>query len=181
VGNSIGGALAVVIAAEHPERVLRLVLIDSGGFNAAQARRPPLLRMIGAVPPALLERLPLRRTLTRTALHQVFYEANRVTDEQVEEYVAPMLRPGAVRSLHSLLSSPRIETRAFVEMLARIDAPTLILWGKQDRWVPVADADRFGDILADRRLIILSRCGHLPQEERPAETQALVESFLASR
>jgi len=181
IGNSLGGAVASVVAAEHPQRVERLVLIDSAGFNFSHRRRPALLRLVGAVPGALLERLPVRRALTRAALRQVFLDQSKVTEERVEEYVAPLLRPGAVRSLQALLSSGEAETPAFAELLSRISAPTLILWGKEDRWVPVADADRFGAAIEGSRTIILKRCGHLPQEERPAETLALVNSFLAAR
>lgn len=181
IGNSMGGAVAAVLAAEHPERVERLVLIDSAGFNLARERRPSLLRLIGAVPGRLLERLPVRRALTRAALRQVFFDESKVTAERIDEYLAPLLRPGAVRSLKSLLGSQDVEPTAFAALLYRISAPTLILWGKEDRWIPAADADRFGGAIGGSRTIILKRCGHLPQEERPAETLALVQSFLASR
>ena len=181
VGNSLGGAVAVVVAAERPERVERLVLIDAAGFNLAPEDRPAILRFVSAVPRLLLERLPVRRRLTRTALRQVFLDPAKVTEERVEEYAAPMLRTGAVSSLHSLLTSSSNEIDHFEELLARVSVPTLILWGREDRWAPVADADRFGAAIPGSRTIILRRCGHIPQEERPAETQVLVESFLSSR
>jgi pimeloyl-ACP methyl ester carboxylesterase len=181
IGNSLGGAVAALLAVELPVRVERLVLIDSAGFNFSREKRPALLRLVGAVPAGVLERLPVRRALTRAALRQVFFDRSKLTDERVEEYVAPLQRPGAVRSLGSLLSSREAGAGAFGELLARISAPTLILWGNEDRWVPVADADRFAGAIAGSRTIILKRCGHLPQEERPAETLALVESFLGAR
>lgn len=180
-GNSLGGAVAIVVAAERPERVDRLVLIDAAGFNLAPEDRPGILRFVSAVPDILLERLPVRRWLTRAALRQVFLDPAQVTDERVEEYVAPMLRPGAARSLRSLLTSSSNELDHFEELLARVRSPTLILWGREDRWVPVADADKFGAAMPGSRTIVLKRCGHLPQEERPAETLALIQSFLASR
>lgn len=180
-GNSLGGAVAIVVAAERPERVERLVLIDAAGFNLAPEDRPGILRFVSAVPDILLERLPVRRWLTRAALRQVFLDPGNVTEERVEEYVAPMLRPGAARSLRSLLTSSSNELDHFEELLARVRSPTLILWGREDRWVPVADADKFGAAMPGSRTIVLKRCGHLPQEERPAETLALIQSFLASR
>lgn len=180
-GNSLGGAVAIVLAAERPERVDRLVLIDAAGFNFAPEDRPAIFRFVSAVPGILLERLPVRRWLTRAALRQVFLDPAQVTDERVEEYAAPMLRAGAARALQSLLTSSSHELDHFEELLARVRSPTLILWGREDRWVPVTDADRFGAAIQGSRTIILKRCGHIPQEERPAETLALVESFLASR
>lgn len=181
VGSSLGGTVAVVVAAQQPERVERMVLIDSAGFNLRREDWPAVLRLVASVPPALLERAPFRRRLARLALRQVFLDQSKVTDERVEEYAAPMLRPGAARSLRSLLLSPAADDQAFQALLARVAAPTLILWGKEDRWVPVSDADRFGAALKGSRTIVLRRCGHLPQEERPAETLALVRSFLAAR
>lgn len=180
-GNSLGGAVAIVVAAERPERVERLVLIGSAGFNLAPERRPAILRLVTMVPGLFLERLPIRRVLTRRGLRHVFLDAGKVTEERVEEYAAPMLRPGAARSLHSLLTSSSSELDHFEELLARVRSPTLILWGREDRWVPVADADKFGAAMPGSRTIVLKRCGHLPQEERPAETLALIQSFLASR
>lgn len=179
-GSSLGGAVAVVVAAERPERVERLVLIDSAGFNLARSKRPALLRLVRSLPGAVLERLPIRRPLTRLGLRQVFLDPGMVTEERVEEYAAPLLRPGSLRSLRSLLSED-FDEAGFESLLSRVEAPTLILWGREDRWAPVADADRFGAAIRGSRTIVLKRCGHLPQEERPAETLALVDSFLASR
>jgi len=180
VGNSMGGAAAAAIAADHPDRVERLVLIDSAGLNLAPKDRPAVLRLVGALPGAVLERLPVRRALTRLALPQVFFDPRLVTEERFEEYLAPLLRRGAVVSLSSLLSTPHADAAQFQALLRRIRAPTLILWGREDRWIPVAQADRFAAAIPNARLTILAGCGHLPQEERPLETAALVASFLAS-
>jgi pimeloyl-ACP methyl ester carboxylesterase len=181
VGNSLGGAVALAVAAEHPERVERLVLIDSAGFNFAPEMRPAVSSLADAMPTALLERMPLRRQFTRAALSQVFLDQDKVTDERVEEYLAVLQRPGSVRSIQALLPSRISEFTRFGELASRVRAPTLILWGKEDRWVPVEQAELFASAIRGSRTVILRRCGHVPQEERPAETQALVESFLASR
>jgi len=178
-GNSLGGAVAIAIAAEHPERVERLVLLDAAGFNVDPAQRPAILRLAGATPAALLEILPVRRQLTRVALRQVFHDQAKVSDERVEEYVAPLLRPGTVRSIQSLLGSTVADAAAFPDLVARVRAPTLILWGNEDRWVPLEQAELFAAAIPGSRTIVLRRCGHTPQEERPIETRALVESFLS--
>lgn len=177
-GNSLGGAVAVLVAARAPERVEKLVLIDSAGFNLAEPDRPALLRLVGSLPAFVLEALPLRRTLTRLGLRQVFFDPRRVSEERVEEYAAPLLRPGAVRALLALLRAPGLDSAAFTAELAKVRAPTLILWGREDRWIPVAQADRFAEALPGSRTIVLAGCGHVPQEERPAETAALIRSFL---
>jgi pimeloyl-ACP methyl ester carboxylesterase len=180
-GNSLGGAVAVTVAAEHPGRVDRLVLIDSAGFNLAESDWPFLLRFVARAPPLLLEHVPIRRPLTRIALLQVFHDKAKVTEERVEEYVAPLLRPGTVRCLQSLLVSRGGRAADFAALAERVGVPTLILWGREDRWTPVTYADRFAAAIRQSRTVVLTRCGHMPQEERPVETLALVQSFLASR
>jgi len=180
VGNSLGGGVGVVLAARHPERVRRLVLIDSAGFNLEPSRRPLMLRLVGSAPVAsLLELLPLRRLVVKAALRQVFYDRARVTPERVEEYLAPLVRPGAIPALRSLLS--RVDGFGLPALIRDVRVPTLIVWGRQDRWVPVADADRFASAIPGSRKVVLEECGHVPQEERPAEVGHLLEEFSPGR
>jgi pimeloyl-ACP methyl ester carboxylesterase len=180
VGNSLGGGVGVVLAARHPERVRRLVLIDSAGFNLEPSRRPLILRLVGSAPAAsLLERLPIRRLVVKAALRQIFYDRSRVTPERVEEYLAPLVRPGAIPALRSLLL--RVDAVGLPALIRDVRVPTLIVWGRQDRWVPVADADRFASAIPGSRKVVLEECGHVPQEERPAEIGHLVEEFSPGR
>ena len=180
VGNSLGGGVAAAVAATHPERVDRLVLVDSVGYNLAAKDRPALLRAAGWKPGArLIEALPLRRALVREALRQVFYDDRMVTDDRVEEYVAPLMRPGAVAAAQSLLAGG--DDMGLPGVLARVRVPTLVLWGREDAWVPVAQADRFLAAIPGSRKVVLESCGHMPQEERPAEVARLLEEFLPVR
>jgi pimeloyl-ACP methyl ester carboxylesterase len=176
VGNSLGGSVAVMLAARHPERVRRIVLIDAAGFNLDPSRRPLILRLIGFAPvPAALDALPIRRRVVTAALRQVFHERSRVTPEKVEEYLAPLARPGATEVIRSLLNQPA--SFGLPALVREVRVPTLIIWGRNDRWVPVADADRFASAIPAARKVVLEECGHLPQEERPAEVARLLEEF----
>jgi pimeloyl-ACP methyl ester carboxylesterase len=181
VGNSMGGAVAVVLAATAPSRVGRLVLIDAAGFNLAARERPFLIRLAGSGPmAAVLDHLPVRRLMVRAALRQVFHDPALVTRDRVEEYAAPMLRPGAPAAIRSLLATLRLHPTAVAELVPRVQAPTLILWGAHDAWIPPRDADRFARAIAGSRTVVLEDCGHLPQEERPAEVARLLVEFLDS-
>ena len=176
VGNSLGGAVAAVLAARHPERVRRLVLIDSAGFNLEPSKRPMILRLAGSAPvAAALDALPVRRWLVTRALRQVFYDPARVTPERVEEYLAPLARPGTADAVRSLLSDR--SGFGLPALVSEVRVPTLIVWGRNDRWVPLADADRFAAAIPGSRKVVLEECGHVPQEERPAEVVHLLEEF----
>ncbi len=183
VGNSLGGAAAVAVAAVYPEMVEKLVLIDAAGYSLREDERPAIVRLVGSRRMGgLLEALPLRRWLARRALREVFHDPAQVTPQEVEEYLAPFWRPTALASARSLLSSPEWrEPAAFRALVARVHAPTLVLWGADDRWIPVADADRFAAAIPGARTRILPDCGHMPQEERPGEVATALEDFLDGR
>jgi pimeloyl-ACP methyl ester carboxylesterase len=181
VGNSLGGAVAVWVAARAPTRVDRLVLLDAAGYNLAPRDRPLLLRLAGSPLGALTDHLPIRRPMVRIGLRQVFYDDSLVTDERVEEYAAPLFRPGAAAAIRSLLNSLGHEGVAFPGVIAQVKAPTLIVWGREDAWIPVRDADRFAATIPGSRTVVLEACGHMPQEERPAEVLRLLSEFLDGR
>lgn len=177
VGHSLGGAVACVTTAQRPAQVRRLALIDAAGFNLAPGERPALLRVLGAVPARVFEWLPLRRPAIRLGLRQVFHDDARLTPERVDEYVAPLIRPGASAAVRSLLGSrDRLGVPALV---GEIRAPTLVLWGRHDRWIDVSQADRFVSAIPGSRKVVLEDCGHMPQEERPARVAELLREFFA--
>jgi pimeloyl-ACP methyl ester carboxylesterase len=180
VGNSLGGGAAVVSAATRPERVDHLVLIDSVGFNLAPRDRPLLLRAMGWKPAArIVEALPVRRAMVTAALRQVFFDDRLVTTERIDEYVAPLMRPGAVGAAQAILASG--DDMGLPGLVSRVRAPTLVLWGREDAWVPVAQADAFVAAIPGSRKVVIEGCGHLPQEERPDQVAALLEAFLPRR
>lgn len=178
VGNSLGGATAALVAAQNPERVERLVLIDAAGFRLSPELRPALLRASSGPLGALFTRLPRPRPLLTLALRQVFSDDALVTRERLDEYEAPLLRPGAVAALRAMLNAPAPSSADFDAMLRELRAPALVIWGAADRWIPVADADRFVAAIPGARKALIRDCGHMPQEERPADVLALLREFL---
>jgi pimeloyl-ACP methyl ester carboxylesterase len=136
-----------------------------------------VVRALGAVPPSVFELLPLARPATTLGLRQVFHDDRLVTPERVDEYLAPMVRPGTAAALRSLLTGrDGLDVPAAV---ARIRQPTLVIWGRDDRWIDVSDATRFLRAIPGSRVEILDACGHMPQEERPEDFVRLTLGFLA--
>jgi len=178
VGNSLGGAVALQLAARSPKRVDRLVIIDSAGFSIQSSERPFFVRLLSSKAfGSAAERLPVRRLISRLTLSYLIHDKSVVTDERVEEYTAPFLRPGAVASARSLLQS-RVDD-GFVADLRKVQAKTLVLWGRFDPWLPESDADRFVSEIKGARKVVVET-GHMPQEERPAEVSRLIGDFLIS-
>jgi pimeloyl-ACP methyl ester carboxylesterase len=108
-------------------------------------------------------------------LREVFYDPSRVTAEEIDEYLAPLERPGETAAL---LSLRRSEPPSVFAMAARVQVPTLILWGREDHWLPVERADRFLQAIPGAKLEILEACGHLPQEEQPQAVVKILGRFL---
>jgi pimeloyl-ACP methyl ester carboxylesterase len=182
VGNSLGGAVAIWVAAEEPRRVDRLVLLDAAGFNLRAEDRPAMVRLTShrrAEP--VLRRLPVRRLLVTLALRQVFYDDAKVTEERIGEYLAAASRSGTLASIRSLSASSNFTPEAFAEMLRRVEAPTLVVWGEEDTWIPLAHAGRITAAIPGARKVILPGVGHVPQEEKPEEVARLVRDFLAAQ
>ena len=108
VGNSMGGAVSLAIAARAPERVDRLIAIDAAAYAFDPSQRPPLLRFVGPFG-GLLDALPVQRRLTGLGLSQVFADRSKVTAERLDEYVVPLSRPGAraaIRTPRTRSASP---------------------------------------------------------------------------
>lgn len=177
-GNSMGGAVSLLIAARVRDRVDRVVILDSAGFKMKPDERPFVIQLLASRAASVIaERLPIRRLLAAATLRHLIHDQARVTEERIDEYVAPLLRPGALASVRSLLLS-RLDER-FVADQGAIQAKTLVLWGRFDPWLPPSDADRFVAGIKDARKVVLET-GHMPQEERPAEVARLIREFLIS-
>lgn len=173
VGASMGGTVAMRLAATHPERVERLVLAGSPAPDRSMA--PPLTalaRPFLAIPYSLLWGRPayLCRTLRR-----IVYDPAFVTDELCERYTYPMRIRGTAAALFKFISDAR--TDAPLDP-ARVRTRTLLLWGEADPAVPLSVAHRLHATLPDARLEVVPRAGHLVLEEQPERCTAALLRFL---
>jgi pimeloyl-ACP methyl ester carboxylesterase len=179
-GNSMGGAVAALVAGQSPSRVDRLVLVDAAGFNLRAADRPALVNLaMHPLAERVLLLLPLKRLMVGAGLRQVFHDDSKVTRERVDEYLAGASRPGSLPAIRSLGSSLGLGPEAFAALLSEVTAPTLVIWGGQDTWIPPAHADLFLAAIPGARKVVLPGVGHTPEEEAPSEVSRLLLDFLA--
>jgi pimeloyl-ACP methyl ester carboxylesterase len=180
VGNSMGGAAVALLAARHPDRTSALVLIDAAGFNMDPRAQPTFVRVAMSPLGSLLARLPGKRLLVELALRQVLHDPRLVTDERVAEYLVAARRRGGFASVQSLGASLRDRYGLVQQALASVRAPTLIVWGREDAWIPLRDAAAFAAAISGARQEVIEGSGHLPQEEKPDALRRILRRFLAS-
>jgi len=173
VGNSIGGRLAWTMAAEHPERVERLVLISPDGFSSPgfeYGKAPDVPFIMQAM------RYVLPRGMLKANIAVGYADPAALTEPTVTRYRDLMLAPGARKAMLDRMEQTVL--RDPVPMLRRIQAPVLLVWGQKDGMIPFANAADYQSNLADVRLVSFPDLGHLPQEEAPARSLPPVRAFL---
>jgi pimeloyl-ACP methyl ester carboxylesterase len=175
VGHSLGGRIAWRFAAAAPDRVERLVLVApdgyaSNGFEYGQAPEiPPVFAAMQYVFPEFVLRMNLEPA----------YGSNSVLkDATVRQYHDMLRAPGSRRALLDRMSQTVLVEPA--PLLESIAAPVLLIWGEQDGFIPVDNADDYQRELPEAELLRLQNVGHVPQEERPAETAVRIREFLTS-
>lgn len=182
VGNSMGGFIATEVAIAEPERVSRLVLVSAAGITWARARREPAA-MIGrvgraAAPLALRFQMSgIRRPgIRRRAFGGVFHDPEALRRELLWENVVPALQsPGYYDAMTTLVG---YDIR---DRLEEIEDPTLIVWGRNDRVVPVPAALAYRRRIDHAELHIFDNTGHVPMMERPVRFNRLLGGFLERR
>ena len=182
VGNSLGGAVALLLAVrfseEEPNRLSRLVLIDSAADKRYMPAHFKLVRSILGLPIIYLSPTKLA---VKMVLRRCYYDKNKITSKDGAAYATPMASPGG---RHALLQTVRqcIPPNAD-ELLAKvktITVPTFILWGREDRIIPLKVGELLHQAIPNSTLEIIEQCGHVPQEEKPDETIARISRFLAN-
>ena len=180
VGNSMGGFVAAELAISFPTRVEKLVLVSAAGLSIEYLRREPLLAAariwaaVAARTGARSKEVVRRPRLRRLFLQLVFRYPERLSKELTWEQIQGADNPGFMPALDALTSY------SFRDRLSRIEVPTLIVWGRNDMLVPVADAERFERLIgANAHKVIFEDTGHVAMLERPNRFNALLADFLA--
>ncbi|MGD0765442.1 MAG: alpha/beta hydrolase [Dehalococcoidia bacterium] len=174
LGHSLGGAVAMHLAVMFPERVGRLILVDSAsdsetrrGLRSARLARP----LLPVVAPFTIQNPRFRRMSLRSGV----YDPALITPEVMEGYMTPTRIRGHLRSLGNLMVDRRRDPALDP---AAITQPTLIIWGAADRWLPAKHGERLQALIPGSRLVTIEKAGHLVLEEQSEESARVIRDFL---
>jgi pimeloyl-ACP methyl ester carboxylesterase len=162
-GSSMGGWLAWEFALKYPERTNKIILLDAAGF--LDPKSIPLPFRMAQTP--FLNRVikyAINRPMLETFVRQVYFDQSKVNDLLLDRYYDLVTRPGNPEAFLLLVNG---KFKDNTPHLRQIKAPTLIMWGNDDKWLPVENAYRFHKGIPNSQLIIYKNVGHIPMEEIP--------------
>ncbi len=176
IGSSYGGAVAATCALDYPDRVEKLILVGTVSnnrpleFKLMRVFSSPLVSEV--VSPLLLG----SRRLLRRRMKRVYDRHSWVMDERrVDARHLPLRAAGTHRAIIRTVrgwDAERISRDAHL-----IGQPTLLLWGENDREIPLAEGERLHEEIPGSRLVVFLKCGHLPHEEYPEAFTNVVTDF----
>ncbi len=172
VGNSLGGFTAAAFAIAHPEKVDKLVLVDAAGFAVTGDLDPRVLNGLNAS----------TRQQVRDLLSLVFYNKEQFSsDMAIDAFFASRVTAGDQYTIQRFIDSIAHGEDMLDGKVGAIKHPTLIIWGREDGLTQLAMGQRFNKEIAGSQLLIIDKCGHVPQLEKAAEFNAGLLKFLSAK
>lgn len=181
VGSSYGGAVAATLALDYAERVEKLVLVDP--VSNDRVKNHPILRIcsVPGIGEAIAPFLADTKAFHRHRMRRTLSPANHhlISRDRVDSIARPI---AAADAHHSLLATSRNWHADRITYDAHlISHPTLIIWGEDDKVIPITDGYTLHDRILHSRLVILKHCGHVPMEEKSDIFVELVTEFCRDR
>jgi len=164
VGSSLGGWTAAAFALRFPERVNKLILVDTAGVWAGPTDLPFDLRVS-------------THAHMRDVMERVFYDESLATEELVELAYRQHLERGDSNTIDRLLENLRDGGERLDDTIAQLTMPVLVIWGEKDEMITVENGRRIHQLVPHSQLEIIPQCGHLPAIEKPAEFVGLLLEF----
>ena len=171
IGHSLGGYIAAQLAAEHRDLVDRIVLIDTSG-------------MLDGPTPLLQEYFDAAMSPTKKSVRAVFEQLVadpiRIPEPLVDGFIYRISQAGAKHAFRSAYENS-VNTQlgaGRLEQISDSQIPTLIIWGRQDRLIPLEHFRTFQESIRGSSVVIVEDAGHAPFAEKPATVCELLHKFL---
>ena len=174
-GNSLGGLVSWLYASEYDDKVNKLILLSPSGHSfdsvpfVIQLARTPIINNLlrHFTPKAFIEE----------NLKEVYFDNSLINQDIIDRYHDLTLFEGNRSAFIDRANIKRID---YSSQMKYINTPTLILWGENDYWIPVGNAEKFKNAIKNSKVLIMPETGHIPMEERPIESLNIVLNFIGS-
>jgi pimeloyl-ACP methyl ester carboxylesterase len=166
VGNSLGGWLAAEIAVRNTSRLASVTLCNAAGLYVPGAKQSDSFMMS-----------------EEQRLREFFYDPKKA-EEMVARVMDPEREDTVLKNratVAKLSWQPRSHDPHLPKWLHRIDVPALVIWGDHDKSFPKEHAQAYHRAIPGSKLVMVPKCGHVPQIEKPDEFVAALESFISAR
>lgn len=189
-GNSLGGYACLCVAAQRPEAVAGLILLNPAGpFTETQAVTKPdpvratlgkIVRsvLLAPLPSWLLFQYVRQKSMIRKTLAKVYLDQTAITDQLVEDIYRPSCDPGAAQVFAAVFKSPRGEKNDV--LLSQMSCPLLMLWGEGDPWMNARSRGARFRTHYPQLIEHYLQAGHCPHDEVPAQVNALIQDWVLS-
>jgi pimeloyl-ACP methyl ester carboxylesterase len=177
LGNSLGGAVAIVLAERRPELVRRLVLAAPAGLAPHRAPIPAIAGRTGAIVVAARRRVAPRLvgnvTARRVLLYGLLTDPASASAEEARATIAASRGAKRVAAAIAVVAAADLRSR-----LSALTVPVSFLWGERDHLFPVGDLEALRALVPDPRVEVIAGAGHVPQLDRPEEFVAALERLI---
>lgn len=171
VGHSLGGYIAAQLTSELGDLVDRLILINTSGMLEGPT---PLLKQYLDVA------MKPEKEAVRALLEQLVADPIRISEALVDGFIYRMSQIGSKHAFKSAYEYS-VNTQIGDDRLKRIKAPTLIIWGRHDRLIPIKYFKPFQELISSSTVVIVEDAGHAPFAEKPAIVFELLRRFLIEK
>ena len=169
VGNSMGGWVAALTAIKYPNRVEKIVLADSAGLLPKEVDLNQIYQLNNST-----------RDEIRANLKLIFANPALQNNEVlVDQFFTQRVTANDGYTINSLIESIKRKEDFLDARLGEIKKPTLVIWGKQDGLLPLADGEKFNKGISGSQFVAFDDCGHVPQFEKAADFNKRVLEFLS--
>lgn len=177
VGNSMGGLVSQSLTLKYPEKVDKLILVDSAGINPMRGRAQTSLSLNTD---AISKQKGFSPAMIKMTKKMLFYKPCDALDTIIERAISDLKRDDHPEAFRAILSSMENIVKADLsERLGEINQPTLIVWGENDKLMGPKVAEILEGKIRGSEVVIISECGHCPMLEKPDEFNSFVFSFLS--
>jgi pimeloyl-ACP methyl ester carboxylesterase len=173
VGNSLGGWAAAAFAIAHPQKVDKLVLVSAAGYSTKRYGGQELSKDIYSV------LNPSTTADMKRLFEAIFYDKVYKTDAFIAQAFTAKLKKGDGYTINSFIDSVLRGEDYIDDKVKAIKAPTLVIWGREDKLTPPAMADAFVQDIAGAQKLMIEQCGHAAQIEKAQIFNNALLKFLA--